>query len=105
MITNKPEQVLDNVKVLDFGWALAGSLTTKHLADHGAKVVKIESIKRLDRDAGRAVQTQSGVIGIREHVVEAGTAQGMVEAGGLGGIEFLVLPQSIERPAPTLRVT
>ena len=48
MNTNKPEPVLDNLKVLDFGWALAGSLTTKHLADHGAKVVKIESVKRLD---------------------------------------------------------
>ncbi|MFC1820900.1 CaiB/BaiF CoA transferase family protein [Thermodesulfobacteriota bacterium] len=45
---HEPEQVLDQLKVLDFGWALAGNLTTKHLADHGAKVVKIESSKRLD---------------------------------------------------------
>jgi benzylsuccinate CoA-transferase BbsF subunit len=42
------KQVLAGVKVLDFGWALVGSLTTKYLADYGAQVVKIESSKRLD---------------------------------------------------------
>ena len=41
-------EALAGVKVLDFGWALVGSLTTKHLADHGAEVVKIESTRRLD---------------------------------------------------------
>lgn len=46
--TNLPKQALADIKVLDFGWALVGALTTKQLADHGAQVVRIESSKRLD---------------------------------------------------------
>lgn len=42
------KHALDDIKVLDFGWALVGSLTTKQLADHGAQVIRIESINRLD---------------------------------------------------------
>jgi benzylsuccinate CoA-transferase BbsF subunit len=42
------KQALAGVKVLDFGWALVGSLTTKQLADHGARVVRVESITRID---------------------------------------------------------
>lgn len=41
-------QVLKGIKVLDFGWALAGSIMTKILANHGADVVRIESSKRPD---------------------------------------------------------
>jgi len=41
-------QVLADVNVLDFSWALVGSITTKQLGDHGARVVKIESSKRVD---------------------------------------------------------
>jgi crotonobetainyl-CoA:carnitine CoA-transferase CaiB-like acyl-CoA transferase len=37
---------LAGVKVLDFSWALVGSLTTKNLADHGARVIKVESSTR-----------------------------------------------------------
>ena len=37
---------LQGVKVLDFAWALMGSLTSKQLADHGAVVVKVESALR-----------------------------------------------------------
>jgi len=42
------QQALAGVKVLDFGWALVGSLTSKILADHGATVVRIESKTRPD---------------------------------------------------------
>jgi len=42
------KQALAGVKVLDFGWALVGSLTSKQLADHGAQVVRVESITRID---------------------------------------------------------
>ena len=41
-------KALLGVKVLDFGWAIAGSLTGKYLGDFGAQVVKVESSKRLD---------------------------------------------------------
>ena len=37
---------LAGVKVLDFAWALVGSVTTKTLADFGADVVKVESSTR-----------------------------------------------------------
>ena len=39
---------LSGVKVLDFAWALVGSITTKTLGDLGADVVKIESRTRPD---------------------------------------------------------
>jgi crotonobetainyl-CoA:carnitine CoA-transferase CaiB-like acyl-CoA transferase len=39
---------LSGVKVLDFAWALVGSITTKTLGDLGAEVVKIESRSRPD---------------------------------------------------------
>jgi benzylsuccinate CoA-transferase BbsF subunit len=42
------KQALAGVKVLDFGWALVGSLTTKQLADHGAQVVRVESTTHID---------------------------------------------------------
>jgi crotonobetainyl-CoA:carnitine CoA-transferase CaiB-like acyl-CoA transferase len=39
---------LDDVKVVDFMWALAGPGTTRTLADYGAIVVRIESANRVD---------------------------------------------------------
>lgn len=39
---------LDGVRVLDFGWALVGSITGKFLGDHGAEVIRVESSKRPD---------------------------------------------------------
>jgi crotonobetainyl-CoA:carnitine CoA-transferase CaiB-like acyl-CoA transferase len=39
---------LDDVKVVDFMWALAGPGTTRMLADYGATVVRIESAGRID---------------------------------------------------------
>jgi benzylsuccinate CoA-transferase BbsF subunit len=41
-------EALEGLKVADFSWVLAGPLVTKHLADYGATVVRIESQKRLD---------------------------------------------------------
>ncbi len=39
---------LSGVRVLDFAWALVGSITTKTLGDMGAEIVKIESRGRPD---------------------------------------------------------
>jgi crotonobetainyl-CoA:carnitine CoA-transferase CaiB-like acyl-CoA transferase len=39
---------LDDVKVVDFMWALAGPGTTRTLADYGATVIRIESATRVD---------------------------------------------------------
>jgi benzylsuccinate CoA-transferase BbsF subunit len=39
---------LAGVRVVDFGWVVAGSAATKYLAHFGAEVIKLESAKRLD---------------------------------------------------------
>jgi crotonobetainyl-CoA:carnitine CoA-transferase CaiB-like acyl-CoA transferase len=41
-------RALEDVKILDLMWALAGPLATRTLADHGASVIRIESSQRLD---------------------------------------------------------
>ena len=43
-----PTLPLDDVKILDFMWVLAGPSATRVLADHGAEVVRIESTRRID---------------------------------------------------------
>ena len=37
--------VFDGLKIVDFTWAAAGPITTRHFGDYGATVVKIESQK------------------------------------------------------------
>ena len=55
------QPALTGIKVLDFGWALVGSLTGKHLADNGARVIKIESSNRIDLSrTNRMVKISSG---------------------------------------------
>jgi len=39
---------LADLKILDFAWVMAGPLATRVLADHGATVVRIESVERQD---------------------------------------------------------
>jgi crotonobetainyl-CoA:carnitine CoA-transferase CaiB-like acyl-CoA transferase len=39
---------LDDVRIVDFMWALAGPGTTRTLADYGATVIRVESAKRVD---------------------------------------------------------
>lgn len=56
------KQVLAGVKVLDFGWALVGSLASKQLADHGAQVVRVESITRIDLARANRMNSMSSTI-------------------------------------------
>ncbi|MGD9751073.1 MAG: CoA transferase [Acidimicrobiia bacterium] len=39
---------LDGLKVVDLTWSVAGPAMNRTLADHGATVVKVESVRRLD---------------------------------------------------------
>ena len=39
---------LENLKVLDFCWVVAGPMTTSYLAEYGATVVRCESRRRPD---------------------------------------------------------
>jgi benzylsuccinate CoA-transferase BbsF subunit len=39
---------LEGIRVIDFTWALSGPISTKHLSDLGAEVIKIETRVRLD---------------------------------------------------------
>ncbi len=41
-------KVFEGINVIDFGWAIAGPLTLKYLADYGATVICIESLQRPD---------------------------------------------------------
>ncbi len=43
-----PNKVFEGVNVVDFGWAIAGPLTLKYLADYGAKLICVESFQRPD---------------------------------------------------------
>ena len=38
----------EGLKVLDFCWVAIGPLTTRYLADHGATVVRVESLRRVE---------------------------------------------------------
>jgi len=42
----KRRQALEGIKVADFSWVIVGPLSMKHLADHGATVVRVESHTR-----------------------------------------------------------
>jgi benzylsuccinate CoA-transferase BbsF subunit len=42
------DSALEGLKVADFSWAAAGPITTRMLADHGATVVRIESLVHMD---------------------------------------------------------
>ncbi len=55
-------QVLEGVNVLDFGQAIAGPVSARHLANHGATVIHVESIARPDmtrttREVARSTPT------------------------------------------------
>jgi benzylsuccinate CoA-transferase BbsF subunit len=42
------QKVFAGINVIDFGWAIAGPLSLKYLADYGATVICIESMERPD---------------------------------------------------------
>ena len=57
------ESLFDGLKILDFTWVGVGPITTKYFADHGANVIKIESVSRPDVLRG-AAPFKDGIPGI-----------------------------------------
>ncbi|MBI3931108.1 MAG: CoA transferase, partial [Chloroflexi bacterium] len=60
---NPKKKLLEGIKVADFGWLVAGPLTTKTLSDYGAEVIRIEGKTRFD--PGRlSVMFKDGISGL-----------------------------------------
>ncbi len=48
VIANREEKALKDLKIVELGWAVTVPTVGKHFAEHGATVIKVESIHRLD---------------------------------------------------------
>ncbi len=82
------ERPLDDVKILDFMWALAGPGATRTLADYGATVVKVES--ELKPDVLRGVHPFIGEEGGQENALQFHS----INAGKLDLTLDLSLPEA-----------
>ncbi|MDQ1336038.1 MAG: hypothetical protein QG552_2988 [Thermodesulfobacteriota bacterium] len=56
----RPKQPFEGLLVADFSWAVAGPLTTRYFAEHGATVVRVESRDLKSMDIVRAVPPYYG---------------------------------------------
>lgn len=67
---------LDGVVVLDFTWVVAGPVATRVLADHGARIVKVEARNAADFGSRRGGLTGNLNRGKQSIVIDLETARG-----------------------------
>ena len=89
---------LEDVKVVDFMWALAGPGTTRRLADYGATVVRIESASKID--GARTVGPFHNNIAAHD-----GSGLSYTNSVSTNGIVRLLSAAKRERWGPALRST
>jgi crotonobetainyl-CoA:carnitine CoA-transferase CaiB-like acyl-CoA transferase len=90
------QRALEDVKVLDFMWVMAGPAATRVLADYGATVVRVESTSSIDTARGLA-PFQNGEAGPESSAVfmnlnagKLGLTLDMTKEEGLGVVRDLV---------------
>ncbi len=83
---------LAGLKVLDLSWSVAGPVMTRVLADHGATVIKVESVRKLDAARGFMPLPQ-GKAGIEDSGlfddVNAGKRSASIKISEPEGLEVL----------------
>lgn len=48
MVSSEMRKALEDIKIVDFTWYVAGPLCVRYLADYGARVIHVETARRLD---------------------------------------------------------
>ncbi|MCI0886329.1 MAG: CoA transferase [Chloroflexi bacterium] len=90
------QRALEDVKVLDFMWVMAGPAVTRVLADYGATIVRVESTSSIDTARGLApfqngeAGPESSALFMNLNAGKLGLTLDMTKEKGLGVVRDLV---------------
>ncbi|MCH8815599.1 MAG: CoA transferase [Chloroflexi bacterium] len=90
------QHALEDVKVLDFMWVMAGPAATRVLADYGATIVRVESTSSIDTARGLApfqngeAGPDSSAVFLNLNAGKLGLTLDMTKEEGLGVVRDLV---------------